>query len=71
MIESIVVVGIVIACTVWYMRHRWLRNLHDLAMQHSTELELLGERYARGEIDREEYLRVRGDIIGYPLMGRL
>jgi uncharacterized membrane protein len=33
-----------------------------------TVLELLGRRYARGEIDREEYLQKRGDILGYPGM---
>jgi uncharacterized membrane protein len=33
-----------------------------------TVLELLGRRYARGEIDREEYLQKRSDILGYPGM---
>jgi uncharacterized membrane protein len=30
-----------------------------------TVLELLARRYARGEIDREEYLQKRTDILGY------
>ena len=33
-----------------------------------TVLELLGRRYARGEIDRDEYLQKRSDILGYPGM---
>ena len=36
------------------------RNLRE-----STVLELLYRRYARGEIDREEYLEKRSDILGY------
>jgi putative membrane protein len=31
-----------------------------------TAREILDERYARGEIDREEYLRRRVDIAGKP-----
>jgi putative membrane protein len=30
----------------------------------SRGLELLDERYARGEINRDEYLQKRGDILG-------
>jgi uncharacterized membrane protein len=70
MIESVLVVAIVIVCTIWYMRERWRRHLRDLATQHNKELELLGERYARGEITRQQYLLIRGDIIGYPLVAK-
>lgn len=67
MIETVLVVGIVIACTIWFMRHMWRQRARTLTRQHSTELEVLGERYARGKIDRDEYLQKRADIIGYPL----
>jgi uncharacterized membrane protein len=64
MIEPLLVVAIVIACTVWYMSHRWRRRARNLAaMRDSTGLEVLARRYARGEIDREEYLQKRGDIL--------
>jgi uncharacterized membrane protein len=71
MIEPVLVVLIVIAGTIWYMRDRWRRHLRNLAMQHNRELEILGERYARGEITREQYLLIRGDIIGYPLISKI
>jgi len=67
MIEPILVVGIVIVCTVWYMRHLWRRRAQRLARQHAPELEVLGARYAKGEINRDEYLQKRSDILGYPL----
>ena len=69
MIEPLLIVGIVIACTVWYMRYRWRRRARNLAaMRHSTGLEILARRYARGEIDRDEYMEKRGDILGYPVV---
>lgn len=68
MIETVIFVAIVVACTVWYMRHTWRRRARTLAVQHCKELELLGERYCRGEINREEYLQKRGDILGFPLI---
>jgi uncharacterized membrane protein len=68
MIETILVIGLVIACTLWYMRRAWLKRARILVRQHSAELEILGERYARGEINREEYLEKRSDILGFPLI---
>jgi uncharacterized membrane protein len=64
MIEPILIVAIVIACTVWYMRHRWRRRAEFLAMQHTSGLEMLAKRYARGDIDRDEYLQMKDDILG-------
>jgi uncharacterized membrane protein len=34
-------------------------------MRDPTGLEVLGRRYARGEIDRDEYLAKRADLLGY------
>ena len=64
MIEPILIVGIVIACTAWYMQHIWRRRrARKKALRHSTGLEVLAARYARGEIDRTEYLQKRDDIL--------
>lgn len=44
-----------------------IRNLLAGQSRNAPEkraLEVLGERYAKGEIDREDYLRRRQDIIG-------
>jgi uncharacterized membrane protein len=68
MLEPILIVAIVIAATTWYVRHKWKKRLRAVATRNPREgtiLELLARRYARGEIDREEYLQKRTDILGY------
>jgi uncharacterized membrane protein len=68
MLEPILIVAIVIAGTAWYVRHKWQKRLRALAIRNPREgtvLELLALRYARGEIDRDEYLQKRSDILGY------
>ncbi len=58
MIESVLIVGIVIACAAWYVQHKWRKRVRTLAAaRDSTGLELLARRYARGE--------KRGDMLGY------
>ena len=74
MIEPILVVGIAVALTAWYMQHRWRRwqqfrnarndAIRNMVAQHANGLEVLARRYARGEIDRVEYLQKKGDIVG-------
>ncbi|HXJ02319.1 MAG TPA: SHOCT domain-containing protein [Micropepsaceae bacterium] len=39
-------------------------GMHDWGERRSTGLAILEERYARGEIDREEYLQKKQDILG-------
>jgi uncharacterized membrane protein len=64
MIEPILIVGIVIAATAWYVQHRWRRRVRMMrALRDSSGLELLARRYARGEIDRNEYLQKKNDIL--------
>jgi uncharacterized membrane protein len=68
MLEPILIVGIVVACTAWYVQHKWRKRMRNLAaMQQATRdptgLELLAKRYARGDIDRDEYLQKRNDIL--------
>jgi uncharacterized membrane protein len=63
MIEPILIVAIAIGCTVWYMQHRRRRRARALAMQYTSGLEMLAKRYARGDIDRDEYLQMKADIL--------
>jgi len=68
MLEPLLIVGIVIAATTWYVQHKWRRRLRALAdmrdeSRDTTGLELLARRYARGEIGRDEYLEKRNDIL--------
>jgi uncharacterized membrane protein len=68
MLEPIIIVAIVIAATTWYVQHKWRKRLRAAAIRDRREgnvLELLARRYARGEIDRDEYLQKRSDIFGY------
>ena len=70
MIEPILIVGIAIACTAWYMQHIWRRRrARKRAMRHPTGLEVLAARYARGEIGRAEYLQKRDDILASYVSG--
>ena len=67
MIEPVLIVAIAIACTAWYMQHRWRkwRRNRIVEVPGATGLEVLARRYARGEIDRSEYLQKRDDIIAF------
>jgi uncharacterized membrane protein len=54
----LIVPGLGIAATVWYMRRRRARKLRP-----QIALEALNQRYALGDIDRTEYLQNRDDIL--------
>jgi uncharacterized membrane protein len=69
MIEPILIVGVAIALTAWFMQHSWRRwRARRAVMRGTMGLEILAARYARGEIDRDEYLEKRGDILGYQVV---
>ena len=68
MLEPILIIGIAIACTAWYVQHKWRKRVRALAAMRDTTrdptgLELLAKRYARGDIERDEYLQKRNDIL--------
>jgi VanZ family protein len=54
----LIVPGLGIAGTLWYMRRRHARKLRP-----QMALEALNQRYALGDIGRTEYLQNRGDIL--------
>jgi len=53
------ILAVIIAGVVWFVRSQPLAG----SQRRSTSLELLEERYARGEINREEYLQKKRDIV--------
>ena len=63
MLEPILIVGVVIAATAWYVQHKWRKRMRALARvrdtREGTVLELLGRRYARGEIDATTFEQMR------------
>ncbi|MFZ3360290.1 MAG: SHOCT domain-containing protein [Xanthobacteraceae bacterium] len=68
MLEPLIIVGIVIAGTAWYVQHKWRKRVRAMAalrdtLTDRTGLEVLAKRYARGDIDRDEFLEKRNDIL--------
>lgn len=53
----------VIVAVVWYARRSAPGDAFD-APHRSTALETLEQRYARGEIDRDEFLAKKADLGG-------
>jgi putative membrane protein len=58
----LVILALVVWGVVWFVRSQPLAG--NQRTRPSTGLELLEERYARGEINREEYLQKKRDIAG-------
>jgi uncharacterized membrane protein len=66
MLEPILIVGMAIAGTAWYVQHRWRRRVRRMAaLQETAGIEVLARRYARGEIGRDEFLQKRDDLLEY------
>jgi putative membrane protein len=58
MILWLVIVALIIAGVMWFVRAQPIGS----GPRRSTGLDVLEERYARGEITREEYLQMKRDI---------
>jgi putative membrane protein len=56
----LVIVAAIIALVVWFSRSRPL----GIGERRSNGLEVLEQRYAQGEISREEYLQKKRNIAG-------
>ena len=54
---------LIIVALVWLATSAARRG-RDADRREKSALEILEERYARGEIEREEYLQKRGDLGG-------
>jgi putative membrane protein len=59
MIVWIVILALIVAGVVWLFHAMTGRSAN--LRRHSTALDVLEERYARGEIKRDEYLEKRRD----------
>ena len=64
MIIWLVILIAIIAGVVWLVRSLAAPGVHSLPSRRSAGLDVLEERYARGEINREEYLQKKRDIAG-------
>ena len=58
----LVILPVIIAGVVWFVRSQPLAGSQRSPERRSPALEALEERYARGEINREEYLQKKRDI---------
>ncbi len=61
MIFWIVLLGVIVAAVAWFVRTRPPGTHHSYGWR-SPGLDALEERYARGEINRDEYLQKKQDI---------
>jgi putative membrane protein len=70
MLISILFVGLIAALAIVLARKLWSEDSRQPNVDRSIDLlssratNLLDERYANGQIDREEYLQRRRDILG-------
>ena len=64
-IFGLLLLVLVIVAVVWLVRA--MLRPHDRAPRaehRAAGLDILDQRYARGEINRDEYLQKRGDVLG-------
>ena len=60
--EWIVLFAIVVATGAWLNRSKFAGFFQTYDKKRSQAFEILRERYAKGEISREEYLRIANDL---------
>jgi putative membrane protein len=65
MIIWLLIVALIVAAVVWFIRSASRRGMHPPGIgSRLPGLDVLEERYARGEINRDEYLQKKRDIGG-------
>lgn len=62
-IWAVVLIAIIVG-VVWMVRSMTASHAHYPSQRRSAGLDVLEERYARGEVNREEYLQRKKDILG-------
>ncbi len=63
-IFGLLVLALVIAALVWLVRAIFRSHDREAHAGQAAGLDVLDQRYARGEINRDEYLQKRADILG-------
>lgn len=63
MVIWVVIMAAIIVGIVWLVRTMMPPGTRGAAAPRSAGLALLEERYARGEINRDEYLQKKGDLL--------
>ena len=61
-LSILILVGVVV-WAIFYMGNSRGGSSQGLREEHHAALEILQERYARGEITREEYEQLRNDLV--------
>lgn len=64
MIIWLIVLIAIVALVVWLVRSQGSSGMHHLPPRRSSGIDVLEERYARGDINRDEYLQKKKDIGG-------
>lgn len=64
MVFWLVIMVAIIATCVWGMRSMCMPGMRRHAVPPSAGVDVLEQRYARGEINRDEYLQKKQDIAG-------
>lgn len=64
MIVWLLILAAIVAGVVWLVRTAAQPGAHHFSARLSPGLQVLEERYARGEINRDEYLQKKQDISG-------
>jgi putative membrane protein len=59
-----VILSVLVAGIAWLVRSVAGRPAAPVGERHSAGLDALEQRYARGEINRDEYLQKKRDILG-------
>jgi putative membrane protein len=62
MIVWFIVLIAIVALVVWLVRSLASPGMHHMPPRRSSALDVLEERYARGEINRDEYLEKKRDL---------
>jgi putative membrane protein len=62
-ILMVLAIAVIVVASVWFLRRFAPVGPQRMAGSRSGGLDVLEQRYARGEVDRDEYLQKKGDLL--------